>query len=86
MFSSRCGVDCEACVRKEQVHCDGCAHMTAPFWGGICEVKHCCEEKGLDHCGLCARFPCETLAQMGVEQGFDPAPRLERLTIWAKEN
>ena len=36
MFESRCGVCCNSCERKEQVHCKGCTEMKQPFWGGEC--------------------------------------------------
>lgn len=85
MFESRCGVCCDSCERKEEVGCTGCLTMEKTFWGGECEVKSCCVKKGLDHCGLCADFPCEMAATMGVEQGFDPAPRLEQCRKWAAE-
>lgn len=83
MFESRCGVCCDSCERKEKVSCNGCIKMKAPFWGGECGVKSCCEKKGLDHCGLCPAFPCEMALSMGKEMGFDPAPRLEQCKRWA---
>ena len=49
MCSSRCGVDCTTCERKEAVHCLGCNAMKQPFWGSPCQVKTCCEEK---HCSI----------------------------------
>ena len=85
MFESRCGVLCDSCKRKEQVHCKGCLHMERPFWGGTCEVKSCCESRGIHHCGECPEFPCRMLSTMGVEQGFDPAPKLEQCRRWAAE-
>lgn len=85
MFESRCGVCCESCGRKEQVHCTGCTKMKAPFWGGVCGVKACCEEKGLNHCGECPGFPCETLREMGKAEGFDPLPKIEQCRKWAAE-
>ena len=85
MYESRCGVPCNSCERKEQVACRGCLNMDKPFWGGVCEVKKCCEEKKLGHCGLCDVFPCDMLSNMGKDQGFDPAPKLERLRIWKEE-
>lgn len=84
MYESRCGVACDACGRKEAVNCKGCIHMEMPFWGGECGVKTCCEAKRLNHCGECEGFPCSMMATMGVEQGFDPAPRLENCRKWAK--
>jgi len=63
----------------------GVSIWMAPFWGGVCGVKSCCESKGLDHCGECGGFPCEMLSTMGVEEGFDPAPKLEQCRQWACE-
>ncbi len=85
MFESRCGVRCTQCERKEQVHCTGCLSMAKPFWGGECGVKSCCEDKKLNHCGECPTFPCEMLSTMGVEQGFDPAPKIDQCRKWAKQ-
>lgn len=85
MVESRCGVLCGSCARREPVHCKGCLNMERPFWGGTCGVKSCCEGKGLRHCGQCPRFPCTLLATMGVEQGFDPAPKLKQCRLWAAE-
>jgi len=59
--------------------------MEKPFWGGDCGVKSCCEGKGLNHCGECSRFPCEMLSTMGVEQGYDPLPKIEQCRRWAGE-
>lgn len=85
MHESRCGVCCNTCERKEKVNCKGCLEMQQPFWGGPCGVKSCCEEKKLDHCGECADFPCQMLATMGADQGFDPEPKLQKCREWAKE-
>lgn len=86
MIQSRCGVPCDACERAAAVKCSGCLHMDKPFWGGECGVKSCCEGKGLAHCGECPLFPCDMAANMGREQGFDPAPRLENCRKWAAGN
>ena len=85
MFESRCGIGCDSCERKEEVGCTGCLTMKKTFWGGECEVKTCCESKGLNHCGESEEFPCEMVSAMGVEMGFDPKPRLENCRKWAKE-
>lgn len=84
MHESRCGVCCESCERKEQVNCRGCLKMERPFWGGDCQVKRCCEERSLDHCGICPDFPCEMQLNMGKEFGYDPEPRLNSLREWSK--
>ena len=85
MFESRCGVLCNTCDRKAQVNCKGCINMSAPFWGGECKVKSCCEEKALNHCGECHDFPCDMLANMGKEQGFDPTVKIEQCRKWLNE-
>lgn len=85
MYESRCGICCDSCERKEKVHCTGCLNMKKTFWGGDCQVKVCCESKGLNHCGECDEFPCEMEATMGADMGFDPAPRLECCRQWRKE-
>lgn len=85
MYQSRCGVCCDLCERKETVKCTGCINMKGPFWGGVCQVKSCCETKGHNHCGLCEAFPCENLLSMGVEEGFDPKPKIEQCRKWAGE-
>ena len=76
----------DICERKEEVNCKGCISMSAPFWGGTCGVKSCCEEKGLNHCGECDVFPCEMLSNMGVAQGFDPLPKIEQCKKWRSES
>lgn len=86
MFQSRCGVCCEECDRKAQVNCRGCTQMKAPFWGGVCGVKSCCEGRSLNHCGECGEFPCDILASMGVEAGYDPEPRLEQCRRWRTQS
>lgn len=86
MFESRCGVCCNNCERKERVKCKGCINMAKPFWGGECKVKDCCEKKELNHCGECEIFPCDTLANMGKDQGFDPNIKIEQCKIWVGEN
>jgi len=84
-FISRCGVDCSACERKEKVGCKGCMNMDTPFWGGVCQVKSCCEGRGHDHCGVCGEFPCTMVSEMGKEFGYDPAPRLKRCREWSRD-
>ncbi len=59
--------------------------MPAPFWGGECKVKSCCEGKLLNHCGECDIFPCDMLSNMGKEQGFDPAIKIEQCKKWRDE-
>lgn len=85
MYTSRCGVRCDLCERREKGICKGCTHMLKPFWGGVCEVKSCVETKKLDHCGQCSDFPCDVLSHMGIEQGFDPQVKITQCQRWLTE-
>lgn len=61
---SPCGVFCGACPSFEKT-CLGCAsesqsQQRISKWN--CKIRKCCyEEKGLDFCGDCAEFPCDTV-------------------------
>lgn len=35
------------------------------YYTDPCKVHHCCREKQLEQCGLCAEFPCKRLGKMG---------------------
>ena len=45
MIESRCGLLCGKCEYREKMNCNGCIAITKPFWGDVCPVKTCCEEK-----------------------------------------
>ncbi len=83
MVQSRCGIVCSECAYKEQVNCQGCIHISKPFWGDVCPVKSCCENKKLEHCGCCDTFPCELLHSFAYdkEQG-DDGKRIEQCKMW----
>ncbi len=57
IIESRCGILCSECNYRDEVNCKGCVNIAKPFWGDICPVKSCCEEKKLSHCGECKTFP-----------------------------
>ena len=86
MVESRCGIVCSECEYKEQVGCQGCVNIEKPFWGEMCPVKKCCEEKKNMHCGMCSQFPCELLNQYAYdeEQG-DDGKRIVQCRCWHKE-
>jgi len=42
------------------MNCPGCTKIDNPFWGE-CDLKKCCENQKHNHCGECAKVPCETL-------------------------
>lgn len=85
-IESRCGCRCESCPHKGPL-CPGCTVMDKPFWGDVCPLKQCCEQKGLAHCGECDTFPCATLEQFAYDpkQGDDGA-RIQQCRAWKKED
>ena len=87
MIESRCGLLCSLCEYREAMDCKGCVSIAKPFWGDVCPVKACCEEKEQAHCGLCSDFPCELLTQFSYdkEQG-DDGKRIEQCEEWASSS
>ncbi|SHN68498.1 DUF3795 domain-containing protein [Desulfovibrio litoralis] len=83
MVESRCGLVCSECDYREQMNCKGCININKPFWGEVCPVKSCCEQKELAHCGLCNDFPCALLMQFAYdkEQG-DNGKRILQCKKW----
>jgi len=85
MVKSRCGIVCDPVKCKEafKVDCPGCVAMDKPFWGE-CDVKICCEGRGLEHCGLCDNFPCEVLKSYAYnEQHGNNGEMIEQCKRWA---
>jgi len=61
-----CGMPCALCTRYRTAgksKCPGCSHDG--YYTEPCKVHHCCKEKGIAHCGMCAEFPCARLGKMG---------------------
>lgn len=83
MIESRCGILCSSCEFKDSGVCNGCLNISKPFWGDVCLVKKCCEDKGLNHCGECSEFPCELLSSFAYdkEQG-DNGTRIIQCKNW----
>ena len=87
MVESRCGILCSTCRYREKVGCQGCLIITKPFWGNSCPLKSCCEERKLEHCGLCPDFPCATLTEFSyAEKEGDNGKRIEHCKQWAAAN
>ena len=82
---SRCGLLCSECSYREQMSCAGCICIGKPFWGDVCPVKSCCEEKKHEHCGECADFPCSLLNGFAYdEKQGDNGKRIEQCRFWKK--
>lgn len=83
MIESRCGILCSECAHREQVNCKGCTQIEKPFWGEVCPIKSCCEDKGHEHCGACSNFPCDVLKQFAYdEKQGDGGKRIGQCQKW----
>ena len=69
-YAPVCGIYCSSCgFLGEQ--CRGCGYVNGkPFWtaqipSGICPIYDCCRnQKQIEHCGLCADFPCKIFLEL----------------------
>lgn len=60
-MSAPCGHYCGSCDRVQGGECCGCGYQLGYTRRGACAVYECCVvERGLEHCGLCLDFPCQT--------------------------
>ncbi|MCD7731400.1 MAG: DUF3795 domain-containing protein [Oscillospiraceae bacterium] len=86
MRCSKCGLNCDECSRREEYGCPGCVNAEYGYWGGRCEIKECCSEKGVEHCGLCPDFPCELIREFSYDpETGDDGERLMTCKKWADE-
>lgn len=54
----KCGFYCGACPTYIKGNCSGCMEEHG---AGDCYTRDCVIEKGLDVCGQCGKFPCDTI-------------------------
>ena len=52
-FSTRCTLD--------QIKCEGCGTSDRYVLSKVCIFRKCATGRGLESCGLCEEFPCESL-------------------------
>lgn len=89
MADSRCGLCCTGCAYKESNGCKGCIETEGHPFHGRCPVAHCCQEKGIVHCGDCPVFPCELLRQYSedpVHGDTPPGARIIRCRQWHEQD
>jgi len=50
-------------LRPEDINCDGCLATGQRLFKfcGVCQVRRCGHEKGVENCAYCVEFPCEKL-------------------------
>ncbi len=53
MANTYCGKNCESCVQKERVECQGCKLGPGRSLYDGCEIAVCCRSKGHDTCDTC---------------------------------
>ena len=69
-YAAVCGLYCGTCAFLGD-QCKGCGLvMGKPFWTGhmpakVCPIYDCCgNQRGLEHCGWCEEFPCQTFLDL----------------------
>ena len=69
-YATVCGLYCGECEHLGKT-CRGCGYTQGkPFWAGdvpsgVCPYYDCCcNQKKLEHCGLCDDYPCTLGDQM----------------------
>lgn len=83
---SRCGIECSKCHFKHEEVCQGCLHISHPFWGESCPVKKCSEDKKISCCGECEDFPCDLLKSFAYdEKEGDNGLRIENCIHWCSK-
>ncbi|HPD39018.1 MAG TPA: DUF3795 domain-containing protein [Mesotoga infera] len=48
-------------LEKSEMTCTGCRSEILFKLCFDCPFKECCSKKGIDNCGQCAEYPCQTL-------------------------
>ncbi len=61
-------------LQKVDINCEGCLSEGGKHIGycQVCEIRHCCMNKGLEHCVLCPEQPCDHLRRF---HEFSPEAR-----------
>ena len=77
-WAALCGKYCGDCPELSR-GCLGCAYQLGLPLDTECKVFHCCAvERGLEHCGLCPDFPCQTF--LSLDSALQSARRYRALT------
>ena len=85
--SGNCGLYCPGCKFYGQP-CGGCGSTAGgAFWcqgEAKCDVYACTESRGVEHCGLCGDFPCDTLLAYSYHSQEGDRERLGHCVVRAK--
>lgn len=76
---SICGIDCDICKHKIENGCKGCQASRGKIFWGECDLYKCAVGKELEHCGLCADFPCTMLQEWASKENTERIDNLKRL-------
>ncbi|MBP7341118.1 MAG: DUF3795 domain-containing protein [Deltaproteobacteria bacterium] len=51
-------------ISPGQINCDGCKSSGRLFFHceNSCEIRKCCQSKGVDTCASCSEYACSTLS------------------------
>lgn len=70
-----------------QVICDGCRceRDGAVLFDPTCKVRACVLEKGLEHCGHCAQYPCGIFPAEPSDEEVRRKIEVDKLWTWEDE-
>ncbi|NLD60902.1 DUF3795 domain-containing protein [Candidatus Sumerlaeota bacterium] len=86
MIQSYCGLLCDQCSYKGSLNCNGCLAQAPDMGWGKCEIAQCAIDSHIEHCGQCAKFPCDMLTKFSFdEEHGDKGARIEQCRRWAKK-
>lgn len=70
-------------VEPDDIRCDGCPGTGARLstFCAMCEVRSCGRERGVENCGLCDDYACDTLVRLWQLTGAkdEAKPVLDRI-------
>jgi len=65
LLAPPCGLYCGSCDDFVHGICHGCGcscgHCNGEPQARACAIRECSDERGVEHCGRCAEFPCTKL-------------------------
>jgi len=65
-----CGIHCGLCPyfnQERTPYCPGCNSLKGHAFWGECKLYACAADHKVEHCGVCAEFPCGLFVSL-----FDP--------------
>ena len=63
-MAGRCSGESGKEIPPEKLKCLGCKGESSGCWSSRCEVRSCAQDKGLEFCYQCLKYPCDMLLKI----------------------